>query len=128
MPQELSEVVNSTKEVAMVKAGATREAYILRVVAALTCKKMTIDKFGEEHFEEDTTNQLRASEIIAKMNGDIKPDILVDNRKATITVNGAPDEIKKLIEVVNAVNTELMGLKESGRQTGRIKMEKVIDI
>lgn len=106
------------KNTAMAEAGATREAAYKAVVAGLTAKKMTVDKFGDEHFEEDTTNQLRAAEIISKLNGDIKTDITVDNRQVHVSVGKA--DLAPLLEIVANVNAQLESLKRSGRQTGEI--------
>lgn len=108
----------SKKELALEKAGATREAAYKAVVNGLTARKMTVDKFGEEHYEEDTTNQLRAAEIISKLNGDIKNETVIDNRQVHISVG--KEDIKPLLEIVANVNAQLAALKASGRQTGEI--------
>lgn len=110
-----------SKEVALQKAGATREASYKAIVAGLTCQKMTLDKFGEEHWEADTTNQLRSAEIIARMNGDLRPDTLVDNRQVNVTLGGVSTEILTgMLEMVADVKKQLAGLKGSGHQTGEI--------
>lgn len=106
------------KSLAMANAGATREAAYKAVVAGLTAQKMTVDKFGEEHYEADTTNQLRAAEIISKLNGDIKNDTVIDNRQVHISVGKA--DLEPLLAIVENVNKQLSSLRSSGRQTGEI--------
>lgn len=113
--------VIDTKEVAMQKAGATREESYKAIVRGLNSKKMTIDKFGEEHFEEDTTNQLRSAEIISRMNGDLKPDTVVDNRSVSINMSNVSNEILQgMLDMVKDVKGQLASLRTSGHQTGEI--------
>ncbi len=111
----------SPKDLAMINAGATREASYKAIVSGLTCQKMTVDKFGEEHWEPDTTNQLRSAEIISRMNGDLKPDTLVDNRSVTVNTNGVSSaELREFMDMIGSVKQQLLGLKDSGSQTGEI--------
>lgn len=116
----MNEIVQTDKKtLAMQSAGATREAAYKAIVAGLTSKKMTIDKFGDEHFEEDTTNQLRSAEIISRMNGDLKPESVVDNR--VVNISGVPTEaVTGLLHMVKDVADQLKALRGSGRQTGEI--------
>lgn len=108
-----------SKENSMIKAGATREESYKAIVRGLTCKKMTVDKFGEEHYEDDTTNQLRSAEIISRMNGDLRPETMVDNR--VVNISGIPSEaIVSLVDMVKDVSQQLASLRVSGRQTGEI--------
>lgn len=116
MEQGLS--LETRKEQAMVVAGATREEAYKAIVRGLTAKKMTVDKFGEEHFEEDTTNQLRSAEIISRMNGDMKTDVVVDNRVVNISIG--KDDLVPLMKVVEDVRIQLEGLRSNGKQTGEI--------
>ncbi len=109
------------KSEAMLAAGATREAAWKAVVAGLSAKKLTVDKFGEEHYEEDTTNQLRSAELIARGIGDLKTETLVDNRQVSINVSNVSTEILTgMLEMVKDVKAQLAGLGKSGHQTGEI--------
>lgn len=118
----MNEIVQiDKKSEAMLAAGATREAAWKAVVAGLTAKKMTLDKFGEEHYEEDTTNQLRSAELIARGIGDLKPETLVDNRQVSINVNNISKEAwAGMMDMVSDVKSQLAALKSSGHQTGEI--------
>ncbi len=118
----MNEIVPIDKKTeAMIAAGATREAAWKAVVAGLTAKKLTVDKFGEEHYEEDTTNQLRSAELIARGIGDLKPETLVDNRQVSINVSNISKEVfEGLIDMVSDVKKQLAVLKQSGHQTGEI--------
>lgn len=107
----------TTKEQAMQAVGATREASYKAIVAGLSSKKLTVDKNGDEHWEEDTTNRLRSAELIARMNGDLRPETMVDNRSVTINAGGMSSE---LLEMVKDVKEQLGRLKVSGHQTGEI--------
>lgn len=107
------------KESAMIAAGATREAAYGAVVRGLTAKKLILDKMGDEHYEEDTTNQLRSAEIISRMNGDLRPETVVDNR--VVNISGVPnDVVSGLLHMVKDVADQLRSLRVSGRQTGEI--------
>jgi len=71
----VSEIIPiETKTTVMVKSGATRERSWVAVSKALDATKMTVDKYGEEHIEEDHAIRLRAAELIARAVGDIKAD------------------------------------------------------
>ncbi len=109
------------KSEAMLAAGATREAAWKAVVAGLSAKKMTVDKFGEEHYEEDTTNQLRSAELIARGIGDLKNENVVDNRQVNINVSNITKEAwAGMMDMVSDVKGQLAVLKKSGHQTGEI--------
>lgn len=109
----------SPKDMRMEKAGATREVAYKKVVDMLSAKNMTVDKYGDEHFSEDNTTQLRASEMILKMRGEIRPDVVVDNR--VVNISGIPKEILTgLIDMVRDVGDQLSSLRTSGQQTGEI--------
>lgn len=85
-----------TKIKVMISAGATREKSWVAVAKALNATKMTVDKHGEEHVEEDHTVRLRAAELIARATGDIKPDGAISVISNTITITAA--EFKNLLE------------------------------
>jgi hypothetical protein len=118
--QELNSENNlSKKELALEKSGASRELAYNKIVAMTKAQVMTLDKFGGEHFAEDNNAQLRASEMILKLNGDLK-DTLVDNRVYNNTVNVSAAELAVFTDIVKAMNEEIKGLRNSGRQTGEI--------
>lgn len=77
------------KLVIMETAGATRKRSWEAVAEALSAMKMTVDKHGEEHMEEDHATRLRAAEIIARATGDIKPDGAITNNVVTIGITAA---------------------------------------
>lgn len=118
--QELSVEDNlSKKDIALKTAGATRELAYNKIVEMTKAQNMTLDKFGGEHFSEDNTTQLRASEMILKLNGDLKENV-VDNRVYNNTVNVSAAELKSFTEIVSAMRDEIKNLRVSGRQTGEV--------
>lgn len=109
----------SAKDLRMEKSGATRELAYRTIVEACTAETMTLDKFGDEHFAPDHSTRVRAAEMIAKMRGDIRPEVVVDNRQVTVT--GVPsDVVAALVELARDVASQLKALSTSGRQTGEI--------
>lgn len=117
----MQDIDEESKLTAMAKSGATREAAYTALVRGLTAKKMTIDKYGDEHIEEDTANQIRSAEIISRMNGDMKADIAIDNRRVSINMVGINKEmLQGLITMATDVKKQLESLKSSGYQTGEI--------
>lgn len=118
--QELQYEENiSKKDMALKIAGATRELAYNKIVEMTKAQNMTLDKFGGEHFSEDNTTQLRASEMILKLNGDLK-DNVVDNRVYNNTVNISSAELKVFTDIVAGMRDEIKNLRVSGRQTGEI--------
>ena len=116
--EKLPEVcVKDSKEVALVKAGATREKYIQKVVDKLEAKNVIVDKFGDEHIVDDNTTQLKAAEILSKLHGDSK-EVLVDNRTYNTVIQASPAELAAFSEMVADVKAQLATLTASGRQTG----------
>lgn len=109
----------SKKEIALEKSGATRELAYNKIVAMTKAQNMTLDKFGGEHFSEDNATQLRASEMILRLNGDLK-ETLVDNRVYNNVVNITAAELAKFSEIIRGVHDEIRNLRNSGRQTGEI--------
>jgi len=107
----------SKQELALIKAGATRERGAAAIAEALVATKMTIDKYGEEHIEPDHAMRLRAEEIRAKMVGDIKPDGGVVNNSVVIGISA--DEFKALLMTArkNVVDVKI----ENGGQSGDIE-------
>ena len=106
------------KELRMEVAGATREAAYKALVDGLTSEVMVLDKFGGEHTAPDTNARLRASELILKMRGDIKPDNAIDNR--TVSINITNGDITELTGMIEDVRKQLASLGASGQQTGEI--------
>ena len=104
---------DSSKLVVMERAGATREAAWSRVTAGLTAKKITIDKAGYEHIEEDTANQLRSSEIILRASGDIKPDGATINN-INITPSVSVDDLARFREFVSRQSSRDVSKEQSG--------------
>lgn len=103
---------------AMETAGASREECYKTMVRGLTAKTMIIDKFGEEHEAEDTTNQLRAAELITKAYGDWKDNIGTSGTQVIINVGA--DAIAELVRMASDVRNQLNNLGSSGQQTGEI--------
>lgn len=107
-----------TKLLILEKQGATREASYKAIASGLSATKMTVDKFGDEHFEEDHASRLRAAELISKLNGDLKTETVVDNRQ--VHINISPKDVIALTEMVKQVRGEILSLRTDGRQTGEI--------
>ena len=101
-----------TKQEVMEKVGATRVASLTAVVDGLSATKMTIDKYGEEHIEPDHNIRLKSAEMIARMNGDIKPDGTISNTQVNIACSSA--EIKELMEFVNGRRVGSVRGQQSG--------------
>ena len=115
---QLTDGVTSKKELALAKAGATREASYKAMVDGLTSKRMTVDKFGDEHWEDDTTNRLKSAELISRLNGDLKESPTVDNR--SVVINVGADALAVLMEMGQDIKRQLDALPTSGQQTGEI--------
>lgn len=108
----------SKKVVALTKAGATRERAYETMVKALDANIISVDKYGDEHSYPDTSNQLKAAEMIAKLHGDMKEGIVIDNRVTTVSIG--KDEFSILLSVARDVQAQIGALRESGQQTGEI--------
>lgn len=112
-------VTTSKKDIALEKAGATRDVAYNTMVKALAAESMTVDKFGDEHMTPDHSSRLKAAELISRLNGDLRTDVTVDNR--TVNINGINAEaITDLLHMVKDVAEQLRGLKAGGQQTGEI--------
>lgn len=110
--------VEVRKEIALSRAGATREVAYKAIVEGLNSETMVLDKFGNEHYTPDTTSRLRAAEMISKLNGDLKNDGATT--QVSINIGATPDEIKALIDMADDVKRQVASLRTSGRQTGDI--------
>lgn len=119
--QELQAVegIGNKKQIALERAGATREASYKAMVEGLSAMSMTVDKFGDEHFTEDHTARLKSAELISRLNGDLKESPTVDNRTVTITGIGT-EAMEALFGMVKDVTEQLVALRNSGQQTGEI--------
>lgn len=115
---EVYDGIASKKELALNKAGATREVAYKAYVEGLGAEVMTLDKFGGEHFAPDHSNRLRAAELISKLNGDLKTDNVIENKIVNISVGR--DSVNKLMEMVADVSKQLEMLRNNGQQTGEI--------
>lgn len=107
------------KEIALSKAGATREVSYKTMVEALKAESMTVDKFGDEHMTADHSSRLKAAELISRLNGDLKTDVTVDNRVVNISGVGK-EALETLLHMVKDVAEQLRGLRAGGQQTGEI--------
>lgn len=108
----------SKKELALINAGATREVAYKTMVDGLSALTITVDKFGVEHESPDTSNRLKSAEMIARLHGDLKTDVVVDNRQVKISVGA--DAVKELLGMVADVKEQMEMLRTDGRQTGEI--------
>lgn len=111
----------SKKELALTKAGATREASYKTMVDGLSATTLTIDKYGDEHEHPDHNVRLKSAELISRLNGDLKTETTIDNRSVTINTDGVSTEIiKGMMAMVEDVKNQLDALRVNGRQTGDI--------
>lgn len=107
------------KELALERAGATRDIAYKTMVAGLDAESMTVDKFGLEHTTPDHSSRLKAAELISRLNGDLKNETVVDNR--TVNINSIDTEaFTSLLHMVKDVASQLQALRTSGQQTGEI--------
>ena len=107
------------KEIALVESGATRKAAYDAMVAALDANSMTLDKFGSEHEAPDHATRIRAAEMISKLHGDLKENV-VDNRVVNVAMNVSAVELETFVEMVKDVQAQLRELAGSGKQTGEV--------
>lgn len=113
-------LVETKKDLAMHKAGASREASYKAMAEGLKARRVSVQKDGSTVDEPDHMTRLKAAEMIARVNGDMKQsEVTVDNRKVNIT--GVPSEmVTSLLAMVSDVKAQIEGLRSSGRQTGDI--------
>lgn len=108
----------SKKDLALITAGATREASYAAMVSGLTAETMSLDKFGNEHTSPDHPSRLRAAELISKLNGDLKESPITNNVSVTMTIT--PSDLALFTLIVTGMKEEIMNLRASGRQTGEV--------
>ena len=120
MDNKIEEENLSKKEIALNKAGATRERAYKAYVEALGATITKYDREGDVlGVEPDFPTRIKAADSISRLNGDMKEGVLVDNRQiniGTITV----ESMSILINTVKDVNEQLRLLPISGQQTGEI--------
>lgn len=112
-------MVTNKKEIALEKAGATRDVSYKTMVNALEAESMTVDKYGTEHMTPDHSSRLKAAELISRLNGDLKTDTVIDNR--VVNISGISTEVMTgLLHMVKDVADQLRSLRSNGCQTGEI--------
>ena len=67
--------------------------------------------------EDDMPTQLKAAETIARMNGDIKPEVKVDKVENVISIGGDGGDLRKLLEMVSDVNEQIRQLRGEEEHT-----------
>lgn len=114
-----TEISVNKKDIALTKAGATRDIAYKAMVEALGAETMVLDKFGGEHLTPDHSSRLKSAELISKLNGDLKTETTIDNR--VVNISGVSTEVMTgLLHMVKDVAEQLSALRSSGRQTGEI--------
>lgn len=86
LPSELQINDASSNEIKAIckKIGMSLENYLLAIQRGLSARKITVDKYGEEHVEDDTMAQLKAALIGLEVEGYIKTKgATTDNSKHT---------------------------------------------
>ena len=83
---------------ALKEAGATREAAYAVLVDKLQAKTMVVDKFGDEHFADDNATQLRASELISRLHGDLRDGATTNINISAPQITITKDEFAALLE------------------------------
>lgn len=107
------------KEVSLIEAGATRKAAYEAMVSALNAKTIALDKFGGEHESPDHATRIRAAEMISKLHGDLKENV-VDNRVVNVALNVTAGELATFCDMVKDVQEQLANLSTNGKQTGEV--------
>ena len=120
IPDKIEAVQLSKKEIKMNEAGASREEAYAALARGLKARKSIPLKDGSVIEEDDIPTQLKAAETIARMNGDIKPEVKVDKVENVISIGGDGGDLRKLLEMVSDVNEQIRQLRGSGKQTGEI--------
>jgi hypothetical protein len=98
----------------MVEAGISDKKPFEVLARLLSARKMTLDKYGEEHYEEDNMAQGKAVELTLRLKR------LLDNKvnevaEATVTHKMSAEDISRL----ESIAAELKGLEK------RLKSDKV---
>lgn len=87
----------------------------------LNAKKMTVDKIGEEHFEDDYTAIGRGVELTLRLRR-LLDNKVEDVKSATVTHKMLPEDIDRL----EAIAKELKGL-ETRLKSDKIQQGEIID-
>lgn len=119
MELQIPEDTIGRKEIAMVKAGVTREKMYRVMAEGLVAMRLEESGDGEMTEVPDHSTRHKFMESALKVTGDIKPDGSIDNRKVVIT--GVSDElVRGLMSMVADVSEQLGRLKDEGHQTGEV--------
>lgn len=107
------------KEIAILESGATRERAYNKLVEMTDARNIVLDKFGEEHSVPDNPTQLRAAELILRVNNDLKEGVTIENK--TVNISGVSEKmVGGLLDMVKDMTAQLKALKANGCQTGEI--------
>jgi hypothetical protein len=88
----------------------------------LDAKKMTVDKYGDEHIEEDNTAQAKAVEVVLRLRR-LLDNKLDDVRSQTLVVQVSPEDVNRLENITR----ELKQLQEK-LDTDKTQKGKIIDV
>lgn len=119
LPASLNTEPQTKKDIALQKAGATREVAYKTMVEGLSATITKYDRDGDSLGEQpDYSTRLKSAELISRLNGDLKENV-VDNR--VVNISGVSAEaMSGLLAMVADVKEQLLALRTSGRQTGEI--------
>lgn len=95
---EVSTAEMSVIKTACVKAGISIDDYVLAIKDALKATKTTVDKFGDEHVDEDHAMRLKAALMGLELEGYIKA-------KGTVTDQSKHTHVTYSWQPVQVVNT-----------------------
>lgn len=109
----------SKKDIALAKAGATRELAYRTLVDACSATTVRYDRDGDCIGEQpDYATRVKAAESISRLNGDLKetPLVVIDHK----TINISDEAFGQLLHMVKDVSVQLVALRTNGQQTGEI--------
>ncbi len=110
----LNNEVNKRINELCVEAGIDDKKPFTTLARLLTARKMTVDKFGEEHYEEDNAAQGKAVELVLRLKR-LLDNKVSDVQAVSVTHNMSKEDIDRL----EAISKELKGLE------GRLLKDKV---
>lgn len=85
-------------------------------------QKMTLDKYGKEHLEEDNGTQLKVAELVLKLTGQLERRV-EEVKDLSVVHKMAPEDIDRLENIA----AELKGL-ENRLKTDKIQQGKIIEV
>lgn len=91
----------------------------------LDAKKMTVDKYGEEHYEEDNTAQGKAVELALRLKR-LLDNKLADFGPVAVQHHLAPDDIARLEGIAKELKTLESRLNKDKVQQGIIEAAHVV--